>query len=78
MAAWVFYHGEMNVTLRSGQLITPGYPEDQCSYRMLESVVNIPKIMVRRTDMYPVRRTDYSKKTTSQVTLKKREPESIG
>jgi len=31
-AAWVFYHGDTNATLGSGKLITPGYPEDQCSY----------------------------------------------
>jgi len=32
MATWVFYHGETNDTLGLGKLITPGYPEDQCSY----------------------------------------------
>jgi len=33
MAAWVYYHNETNKTLGSGQLVTPGYPEDQSSYR---------------------------------------------
>jgi len=34
MAMWVYYHDKTNETLSSGQLVTPGYPEDQeCSYR---------------------------------------------
>jgi len=33
MAAWVFYHRDTNATLGLGKLITPGYPEDQCSYQ---------------------------------------------
>jgi len=33
MAAWVYYHNDTNETLGSGQLVTLGYPEDQCSYR---------------------------------------------
>jgi len=33
MAAWVYYHDKTNETLGSGQLVTLGYPEDQCSYQ---------------------------------------------
>jgi len=31
-AAWVYYDANCNDTLGTGQLNTPGYPEDQCSY----------------------------------------------
>jgi len=33
MAAWVYYHDTTNKTLGSRKLVTPGYLEDQCSYR---------------------------------------------
>ena len=32
-AAWVYYDAITNETLGNGRLNTPGYPEDQCSYR---------------------------------------------
>jgi len=32
-AMWVYYHDTTNETLGSGKLVTPGYLEDQCSYR---------------------------------------------
>jgi len=33
MVAWVYYHDDTNETLGSGQLVTLGYPKDQCSYQ---------------------------------------------